>query len=585
VLWYKFDESDGFIAASSSGCDLDGQVEGAECGWDPQGGLYDGCRIFDCDTAVSVPNGVLNEVNDEITVSIWLSDAYQQEHNNWVFDTGFGDENSPSRMQVLFDGTAEQILWRAGSDSCDVLICSWSDIPQPRCWWAGDWHWFIFVKDENQHQMSIYANCALAAFRDGTENTLGNLRGAPFKIGGRAYDANDFIGKMDDFRIYDRAVSPGDVATACYLFDALALAWDPEPHDGEVNVPQDVNLTWKPGCCALQHKVYFGTSWEDVNSMTDPCATKSLGDELYDPGPLDFDTTYFWRIDEVNGPNTWKGRVWSFSTASYVVVDDFELYASNQDLLDCWHDAVWQPHGQKTGAWLGLVPEPNRVHSGSQAMSYEYETDDSYWWQDYAYADAWRIFDSGCSGPRDWTRQGVKILTLFFYGDANNDTNDTEQMYVGIEDTIGLYTEIRFGDYRGEDMNDLKVQEWQRWDIALEDFSDPNYAAVPGDVNLASIARLYIGFGNRLNPLSGGNGIVYFDDIRLYPPVCKPEYGPAADLSGDCFVYWQDLKIMSEQWLTSGPEADLVVDNMVDFKDYAALADMWLRKQLWPSAD
>jgi hypothetical protein len=65
--------------------------------------------------------------------------------------------------------------------------------------------------------------------------------------------------------------------------------------------------------------------------------------------------------------------------------------------------------------------------------------------------------------------------------------------------------------------------------------------------------------------------------------MCKPEYGPVADLSGDCFVYWQDLKIMAEQWLTAGPEADLAENEMVDLEDYAVLSDMWLEKQLWPA--
>lgn len=34
----------------------------------------------------------------------------------------------------------------------------------------------------------------------------------------------------------------------------------------------------------------------------------------YDPGLLDPATNYYWRIDEVNGPTTWKGDLWSFST-------------------------------------------------------------------------------------------------------------------------------------------------------------------------------------------------------------------------------------------------------------------------------
>jgi len=545
LLWYKFDESAGYIAEDSSGLDHNGLVDGDESGWDPDGGFEGGCRVFDDDTRIDLLPEVLDPIDDGITVSLWLKGAFVEDYDNWVLDTGY---NPAYRMQVLLDGYAEQIFWRAGDDSCDVLVCDWSDIPAPRCWCAGEWHWFIFLKDEAEGRISIYVDCALVATANDVHSNLPYLRGAPFSIGRVLWHSYDLIGKMDDFRIYDYAVSEGDIAMGCYFLNPLALAWNPAPYDSEVNVPPDANLTWRPGDYALQHKVFFGTSWEDVNSMTDPCAIKNLGEELYDPGPLDLGTGYFWRVDEVNGPNTWKGCIWTFTTANYLVVDDFESYESNEDLLDCWYDQHSQPYGQKTGAWLGIVDSP--VHSGSRAMSYEYETDDTvYWDQDYAYAEVRRILGGNCPGPQDWTQLGVKILTLFFYGGGDNDTNDTEQMYVGIEDGDGLYGEIRFGDYRGEDMNDLKIQQWQRWDIALQDFNDSDYAAVFNDVNLADIARLYIGFGNRRDPVPDGNGVVYFDDIRLYRAICKSEYGPVADLTGDCFVDGRDLRLMTQDWL------------------------------------
>jgi len=35
-------------------------------------------------------------------------------------------------------------------------------------------------------------------------------------------------------------------------------------------------------------------------------------------------------------------------------------------------------------------------------------------------------------------------------------------------------------------------------------------------VNLANVNTITIGFGNRNNPVAGGSGMMYFDDIRLY---------------------------------------------------------------------
>jgi len=91
-------------------------------------------------------------------------------------------------------------------------------------------------------------------------------------------------------------------------------------------------------------------------------------------------------------------------------------------------------------------------------------------------------------------------------------------MYVAIEDSNGSYAEVRYGD-NGEDMNDVKIEHWHEWRIDLQDFND-------ADVNLTEIKKVYIGrFGKRrltsvLSP--GGFGIVYFDDIYLYEPTCRP---------------------------------------------------------------
>jgi hypothetical protein len=83
-------------------------------------------------------------------------------------------------------------------------------------------------------------------------------------------------------------------------------------------------------------------------------------------------------------------------------------------------------------------------------------------------------------------------------------------MYVGLSDGNDTYAEVRYGDYReGEDMNDIKLAEWQEWNIELSDFNL---------VDLADANNLHIGFGDRDNPAPGGNGTVYFDDIRLYVP-------------------------------------------------------------------
>ena len=70
-----------------------------------------------------------------------------------------------------------------------------------------------------------------------------------------------------------------------------------------------------PGMFAVTHNVYMGTSFEDVNTATVPTAA-GLDVPSFDPGRLNLDQTYFWRVDEVNGAPDYavhKGHVWSFT--------------------------------------------------------------------------------------------------------------------------------------------------------------------------------------------------------------------------------------------------------------------------------
>jgi len=59
--------------------------------------------------------------------------------------------------------------------------------------------------------------------------------------------------------------------------------------------------------------------------------------------------------------------------------------------------------------------------------------------------------------------------------------------------------------------NAAQIEEWTEWIIDLKAFADQG-------VNLANVNTIAIGLGNKKNPVAGGSGTVYFDDIRLYRP-------------------------------------------------------------------
>lgn len=84
-------------------------------------------------------------------------------------------------------------------------------------------------------------------------------------------------------------------------------ATNPQPHNNATNIGIDTVLTWSGGDMAFTRNIYFGT--------TNPPQYKAThADTFYNPGTLQYLTTYYWRIDEVNNSGTVPGSVWRFTT-------------------------------------------------------------------------------------------------------------------------------------------------------------------------------------------------------------------------------------------------------------------------------
>ena len=317
------------------------------------------------------------------------------------------------------------------------------------------------------------------------------------------------------------------------------IAWNPNPRHGEQDVSPATMLTWNPGDNAVSHDVYFG---EDRTALEEANNAPGVWEEYkgnydvnsWDPCGLEFDKTYYWRVDELNPSDPcspWKGRVWRFRTAEYVLIEDFDSYASTDDLYGSWSDG-WTNY---TSSEVFIeTADVNFIIDGN-SMRYFYRNS-----ADPFYSESTHIF----SPAMDWTVAGVEGLVLWFHGEP---TNTAERMYLRVSDSPGNTATVEY-----EDPNDL-IQDaddaWYEWGIRLEDFNS-------ADVNLHDINGITIGFGNRESPQEGGDGMVYFENIRLYPLLCRGEYSDSSgDFTGDCFVDSNDLGEFSSTWMISDGEA------------------------------
>ncbi|MBN2591232.1 MAG: right-handed parallel beta-helix repeat-containing protein [Sedimentisphaerales bacterium] len=98
-------------------------------------------------------------------------------------------------------------------------------------------------------------------------------------------------------------------------------AYYPYPADNATDVSNDIILSWSPGSInPAAYDVYFGARFDDVNEATitntlDVLVSAGQEPNYYNPGLLEYNKLYFWRVDEIgsDGKIT-KSDIWSFST-------------------------------------------------------------------------------------------------------------------------------------------------------------------------------------------------------------------------------------------------------------------------------
>ncbi|MHC4071570.1 MAG: sugar-binding protein [Planctomycetota bacterium] len=295
--------------------------------------------------------------------------------------------------------------------------------------------------------------------------------------------------RVDQFDAFD--TYKGDV----WSFTTPGAVGNPQPANGAVDVQMIASLSWTAADNAASHELYFGADADAVKNATtaspEYVGPKALGSESYDPGGLGWESSYAWRVDEVYPTETVKGLVWGFTTADFILVDDFESYndldppdpASNR-IFDKWIDGFGTPdNGALVGNDLPPYAEQGIVHGGIQSMIYRYD-------------NAGKTSEATMTlvYPRDWTEEGVTKLSLWVRGSS---TNAADRMYIALNGTAVVYH---------DDSAATQLSGWKKWVIDLAGFG----------VDLTNIDSITIGVGTKGSPAAdGGTGTMYFDDIRL----------------------------------------------------------------------
>lgn len=129
-------------------------------------------------------------------------------------------------------------------------------------------------------------------------------------------------------------------------------AANPSPINGAAAQSINTDISWTNGGGAVSYDVYFGTD-------STPDSDEFKGNQTattYDPGTLNYDATYYWRIDARNSDGTTTGDVWHFRTLSgdndsdgLTNDDEINIYGTDPNKADTDNDGI------QDGTELGIT--------------------------------------------------------------------------------------------------------------------------------------------------------------------------------------------------------------------------------------
>ncbi|MEN6335280.1 MAG: LamG-like jellyroll fold domain-containing protein, partial [Phycisphaerales bacterium] len=321
------------------------------------------------------------------------------------------------------------------------------------------------------------------------------------------------------------------------FYNIPVTAREPSPADDANDVNPQVLLSWRAGREADSHKVYVSEDEQAVAEGTAPVVT--VNSPEYEASLL-LDSTYYWKVTEVNDVeaiSAWDGKVWTFDTAHFVAVDDFESYLDDQTtgkaIFQAWIDGY---EDDNNGSLVGYIDPPfaeqTIVSSGKQSMPLAYENTGS-----VAYSEATLSFDPA----QDWTQHGFTTLVLSFRGQS---ANDAASLYLKINDK-----KLSFNNGAAA----TAIPIWKQWILPL---------AGTG-ASLQNVKSLTIGVEG------SGTGMLFIDDIRLY--AVAPEAVTPADpgTTGLVALYTMDGNVQD----SSGKKYDGTLNGDASYEDgYAGQA-------------
>jgi hypothetical protein len=281
----------------------------------------------------------------------------------------------------------------------------------------------------------------------------------------------------------------------------------PNPPNNGVDAAQIEYLTWTPGENSASYDVYFGTVEADVNdaNQNSPQFKGNQTCTNFDPGSMEPNTTYYWRIDEYIGQNITpsKGDLWRFTTNDHI--DPSAWIATASDTYSVGN--------------AYRIPDLAIDGSGMNGNSHAADTAENQMWMSDAnnpsskwfkinlttscLLDSMKIWNFNWKDSIDCTNRGCKDVDVYYSNDVNDpcDPNKTPENWTLLESRRLTRASGR-SDYGTNDQNSM-----------------------PDKIDFNNILARWVALKIKNNYLSGSHNTTYYSglsEIRLYESLVIP---------------------------------------------------------------
>jgi hypothetical protein len=305
---WKLDEGTGTKIADSSGKGNNGTVTAGNPTW--IAGVKDGALEFHGlgvsgggGDMITVPHSASVDIKGPISMALWIRPGADDPE-------GKATTTAPMAKALSTASPSWSFQVRYGWGGAPQPYMAFTFNTSPRAWaFVGK----KLTRDEWCNIACSYDGTNLKCYLNGlqTDSTpMGAITSSPTPvlIGSDGWGC-DWIGAIDDVRMYNNALTADEIAEIC---PPPRAAKNPNPADGAASVSMPL-FRWEAGYKGVMHEVYLGTS---PNLGAAELAGPRTGMTMfyYAPG-LKPGVTYYWRVDEIeaDGKTVNTGNVWSFT--------------------------------------------------------------------------------------------------------------------------------------------------------------------------------------------------------------------------------------------------------------------------------